>query len=326
MKIPAVVAVIPTLALMAGCGKTGTPPGPGETRATEPTRAQAGTLGLSVLTMTNPFFKEIGDAVTDEAAKHGYDVMVTSAEFDPAKQRTQVQDFIVKKVAAIILTPANSKAVGSAIKEANEAGIPVFTADIASLAEDAKVVCHIATDNYAGGRQAAQAMIAALGNTGKVAIIDHPEVESVILRTKGFREELRESGSALEVVGAWPGKGSKDEAFKVAQDVLTRYPDLDGIFAINDPSALGACAAVEKEGRTGKIVIVGFDGQPEGKQAILEGRIYADPIQFPDQIGRQTVETIMKYLEGEQVPTEILIPTRLYYQADAEKDPALKTG
>ncbi len=306
-----------SLGLLAGCG--------GEEGAEEtgPDRP-GGVIGISVLTMTNPFFKEIADAVTDEAAKSGYTVIVTSAEFDPAKQRMQVKDFLVRKVSAMILTPADSRAVGTAIKEANEAGIPVFTADIASLAEGAKVVSHIATDNYSGGRQAAKAIIQALGGKGKVAIIDHPEVESVILRTKGFRDELKESGSAIEIVGAWPGKGSKDEAFKVAQDILTAHQDLAGIFAINDPSALGACAAIEKKNRAGKIVVVGFDGQPEGKRAIKEGRIFADPIQFPDEIGRRTVQTIMKYLEGEKVPPEILIPTRLYYKADAEKDPALK--
>jgi len=312
-----VLAAALSLGLVAGCGGDEAPP---ETKPDKP----GGVIGLSVLTMTNPFFKEIADVVTAEAASHGYEVIVTSAEFDPARQRTQVKDFLVRKVSAMILTPADSKAVGTAIKEANEAGIPVFTADIASLAEDAKVVSHIATDNYAGGRQAAKAIIQALGNKGKVAIIDHPIVESVILRTKGFRDELKEANSPIEIVGAWPGKGSKDEAFMAAQDILTAHQDLAGIFAINDPSALGACAAIEKEKRTGKIAVVGFDGQLEGKVAIKEGKIYADPIQFPDEIARRTVQTIMKYLDGETVPPEILIPTRLYYKADADADPALK--
>jgi len=297
-----------------GCGGDGGDSGSG---------GNAGTIGVSVLTMTNPFFKDIADAVADEAARNGYEVIVTSAEFDPAKQRDQVKDFLVRKVAAIILTPADSRAVGTAIKEANTAGVPVFTADIASLAEDASVVCHVATDNYAGGRQAAKAIMEALGNQGKVAIIDHPEVESVILRTRGFRDEFKAVGSPIEVVGAWPGRGSQDEAFKVAQDVLTAHEDLDGIFAINDPTALGVCAAIEKAGRTGQIKVVGFDGQPEGKKAIRDGRIYADPIQFPDRIGRITVQTIVKYSMGEEVPPEILIPTELYRKADAEKDPSL---
>ena len=307
------------LPLLAGCPK----PPPATETAPPPPTPTGGKIGLSVLTMTNPFFKEIADAMTDEAGKSGYEVVPVSSEEDPAKQLSQVQDFIVQKVDAIVLTPANSRSVGTAIKEANQAGIPVFTADIASLSDEGEVECHIATDNYSGGREAAKAVMEALGNQGKVAIIDHPEVESVILRTKGFREELKEAGSPIEIVGAWPGKGSKDEAFKVAQDILTAHQDLDAIFAINDPSALGAVAAIEKAGKAGKVLVVGFDGQLEGKQAILEGRIYADPIQFPDQIGRQTVQTILKYLGGEEIEPEVLIPTELYRKADAEKDPAL---
>src|SRR6266496_2106205 len=112
----------------------------------------AGTIGLSVLTMNNPFFKEIADSMTAEAAKHGYSVLAVSGDFDVARQQNQVKDFIVKKVSAIVLCPCDSTAIGPAIREANKAGTPVFTADIACLDTTAKVVAHIATDNLQGGR------------------------------------------------------------------------------------------------------------------------------------------------------------------------------
>ncbi len=287
-----------------------------------------GTIGLSVLTLTNPFFKVIADTMEAEAAKHGYDVIVTSGERDVARQQNQVKDFIVKKVSAIVLTPCDSKSIGPVIKEANAAGIPVFTADIACLDKTAKVVCHVATDNYQGGRMAARAIVEALKGKGKVAILDFPEVESVILRTKGFHDELAELNKkpdvAIKVVATLPGGGVKDESHKAAQALLQSHPDVDGIFAINDPSALGALAALEEAGKADQIVLVGFDGQPEGKVAIKEGKIYADPIQFPDQIGAKTVEAIVKHFEGEPLPKEILIPTALYRKADAMKDPELK--
>jgi len=285
--------------------------------------ASAKSIGISVLTLQNPFFKVIVDNVTAEAAKSGYDVLAVSAEFDPGAQNNQVNDFIVKKVDAIILTPADSKAVAPAIKKATEAGIPVFTADIACMADDCGVISHIATDNYAGGRQAGKAMHEALGGKGKVAIIDHPEVESVILRTKGFQDELKELKSEIEIVGSWPGKGSKDVSFSVAQEILQAHGDLNGFFCINDPSALGALAALEIAKKT-DVKIVGFDGMPEGKQAIKDGKIFADPIQYPDKIGQITVQTIMQYLAGEKVEPQILIPTGLYYKADADKDPELQ--
>lgn len=288
-----------------------------------------GTIGVSVLTLTNPFFKVIGDTITEEAAKHGYKVIVVSGEFDVAKQQNQVDDFIVQKVSAIVLCPCDSKAIGPVIQKANSAGIPVFTADIACLAPDAKVVTHVATDNYAGGKQAGQAMIEALGEAGgKVVILDFKQGESCILRVKGFKEVLDEhnksSKGKIQVVAELPGDGQREKGYRAAQDALQANPDLAGIFAINDPSALGARAALEKANKADQVKLIGFDGQPEGKQAIKEGKIYADPIQYPERIGRETVAAIMKYFAGDKPPAEVLIPTGLYRKADGQNDPTLK--
>jgi len=306
----------------AGCGK-GDESGGGK----PPPAATKGRIGLSVLTLTNPFFKTIADTMTAEARRHGYEVVVVSGEFDVARQQNQVKDFIVQKVRAIVLTPCDSKAIGPSIREANEAGIPVFTADIACLAPEGKVVCHVATDNYQGGRLAAEALIEALGGKGKVAILDHPVAESVMLRTRGFREVLaetkRKGTSNLEIVAVLPGGGSRDKSFQASEDMLQAHPDLAGIFAINDPSALGAIAALERARALDRVKIVGFDGQIEGKKAIRDGKIYADPVQFPDRIGTETVKVILKYFAGEDLPREVLIPTILYRKADAEKDPEL---
>lgn len=297
-----------------GCGKT------------EPAR---GTIGVSVLTLTNPFFKVIADSFADEARKSGFEVIVVSGDFDVARQQNQVKDFIVKGVDAIVLCPCDSRAIGPVIQEANHEGIPVFTADIACLVKEAKVVCHLATDNYGGGKQAGQAMIEALGPVGgKVVILDFKQAESCLLRVKGFKEVIDEHNNKgrgrIDIVAELPGDGQKDRGYKAAEDALQAHQDLAAIFAINDPSALGARAAVEKAGKTEQIKIIGFDGQPDGKQAIKEGKIYADPIQYPDKIGAMTFAAIMSYFAGEDVPAEQLIPTGLYRRADAMKDPSLK--
>jgi ribose transport system substrate-binding protein len=322
------VFVLLMIALAAGgCGQSpGTLPlgrGPGQSTDT-------GVIGVSVLTLTNPFFKVIADTMVDEAAKHGYRVLVVSGEFDVAKQQNQVKDFIVQEVAAIVLCPCDSQAIGPAVREANAAGIPVFTADIACQARLAQVVCHVATDNYTGGKQAARAMIEALGSSGgEVAILDHKPVESCQLRVKGFKEIIaahnaRTPGGKIDIVAELPGGGVKDQGYKAAEDLLQAHPNLAGIFAINDPSALGARAALEKADKADQVKLVAFDGQPEGKQAIKEGKIFADPIQYPDRIGRETIEAIVRYFEGEKVLPQILIPTGLYRQADGVRDPDLQ--
>jgi ribose transport system substrate-binding protein len=109
----------------------------------------------------------------------------------------------------------------------------------------------------------------------------------------------------------------KDAAFRTAEDILQAHPDLDGIFGINDDSALGALAAVEKAGRVGRVAIVGFDAMPEARQAIRDGKIYADVVQHARSMGEQTVSVIARYLAGEQTTSLHLIPCGLFTRDDA---------
>jgi ribose transport system substrate-binding protein len=150
-----------------------------------------------------------------------------------------------------------------------------------------------------------------------------------VLRVEGFKEAIDAHNAAnpeakIEIVAELDGGGRMDEGYKAGEDLLQSQPELNAIFAINDPSALGVVAALEKAGKLGQVAVIGFDGQPEGKQAIKEGKIYADPIQFPDRMGQQVVAQIVAHSRGEDVEPELLIPTELYRKADAEKDPTLK--
>lgn len=315
-----------------GCGDAGKEP-PGNAAAGKaglPEKAQSkGTIGFSALTLTNPFFKVIADNMQAEAKKHGYEVVVVSAERDVKIQADQVHEFIVKGVAAIVLNPCDSQSIGPAIAEANAAGIPVFTNDIKYGGEEGKVVCHIATDNYQGGKLAGEAMVRLLaGSGGKIAILHFPQAESCQLRVKGFTEIVnahneKASGDKIEIVSTLDGGGARDEGFRAAKDMIEAHPDLAAIFAINDPSALGARSALESVEKADQVKIIGFDGQLIGKQAIRDGKIVCDPIQFPDRMGRVTIEQILKHFDGETVEPEILIRSELYYKEDADKDPEL---
>ncbi|MSU36200.1 MAG: sugar ABC transporter substrate-binding protein [Pedosphaera sp.] len=312
------------LALLTGCDKPATvPSGP-----PIPDAKVKGTIGVSLLTLDNPFFKVIGDNITSEGKKRGYEAIVVSGDKDVAKQSNQIKDFIVKKVSAIVLSPCDSKSIIPVIQEANAAGIPVFTVDIPCNESGVKIVTQIATDNFSGGKEAGNAMIEALGEAGgKIAVLHFKQAESCILRVLGFREVIdahnKKGKAKIEIVSELESGGAKDMGYKAAEDALQAHADLRGIFAINDPAALGARAALEKAGKT-QVLIVGFDGQPEGKQAIKDGKIYADPIQFPDKMGVQIVDAIIRHSKGETLPPQMLIPTSLYRKADGQKDPELK--
>lgn len=295
----------------------------------QPTSADK-TIGYSAMDLTNPFFQVIADNMKTEAAKHGYDVIVVSGGSKAQTQSDQIDDFIAKGVAAIVLNPCDSKAVGPVIKRANDAGIPVFTNDLSYVGDEGEVVCHIATDNYQGGRLAGEAMVKVLGASGgKVAILHYPQAESCQQRVKGFTEVIDEhnaggNGGKIEIVTTLDGGGNRRKGNAAAEAAIQAHPDLSAIFAINDPSGLGAYEALSDAGLTEQVTIIAFDAELAGKKAILEGKILCDPVQFPDQMGKKIVEMIMKHFRGEEVPKEILIPSKLYYKEDAEKDPALK--
>lgn len=293
-------------------------------------RTSRGTIGVSLLTFENPFFKVIADNIEAEGKKNGYDAILLSADNDAAKQSNQVKDFIVSKVAAIVVSPRDARSIVPAIQDANAAGIPVFTVDIPCLEPNVKIVTQIATDNLGGGREAGNAIIEVLqAQGGKVAILGFATAQSCILRVKGFREVIDAHNATaatnkITIVGEYEGGGARDRSAAAMKDILQSNDGLNAVFAINDPSALGARAALEQAGKADSVVIVGFDGQPEGKQAIREGKIYADPIQFPDRMGVEVVQAIIAHSKGKEVPAETLIPTKLYKKADAEQDPSLK--
>ena len=150
-----------------------------------------GTIGVSVLTLGNPFFSVIAENIKSEAAKHGYDVIIVDGDRNVQKQANQIDDFLTKGVAAIVLNPCDRISTGAAIKKANEAGVPVFTCDLKCVAEGAEVVSHVGSDNLQGGKLAGEAMIEALGeNGGKVLVVHFPQANSCQLRVQGFKEVI----------------------------------------------------------------------------------------------------------------------------------------
>ena len=290
------------------------------------------TIGYSAMQLKNPFFGIIADSLKAEGAKHGYAVISTDANRDVATQSKQLEDFISSGVDAIVLNPTDKEAIGPAIKKANEAGIPVFTCDLQCVAEGVQIAGHIGTDNLQGGRLAGEAMDEVLGEDGgEVIVLDFSQAESCVLRVRGFKEIIdaanqeRETGK-IEIVTQIDGGGDREIGYKAASASLEGHPEARGIFAINDPSALGAWQAVKEADRLDTISIVGFDGELAGKRAILEEKIYADPIQFPKQMGAGIIEKLVAYQNGEDYEPITLIPTKLYKKADAEIDPDLQDG
>jgi len=277
------------------------------------------TIGVSIQNREAQFYEDMESGLRSEAGKYGYNVIVVDANRDNALQQSQVEDFIAQKVDAIVLTPYDSQAIGSAIAEANKAGIPVFTADIASTSKLGTVVTHIASDNVQGGEAAGKLICTGVGKNGSVAIIDEPEVTSVQDRVKGFKQALAADCPGVKVVADVDAGGQRDNAANSTSDILQSHKDLKGIFGINDDSALGALASVKAAGLVGKIAIVGYDATPEARTAIAAGQMYGDAIQYPQQIGQKTVDAIHSYFGGAKPPPLVHVAVGSFTKADATK-------
>lgn len=281
-----------------------------------------GKIGVTCMDLTNPFFKLIANVLTEEAAKIGYEVVSLDGNNDPAKQNSQLADFVAQGFDAIFLNPVDSRAAGEGVKKAHAAGVPVFTYDVRVTDPEAKemVVSHIGSDNFQGGELAGESMMKATGDQGKVAIVSLPEITSCILRVDGFKAHLAKHNSKLQIVTELSGKGNRTDGYAVTTDILQAHPDIVGIFAINDPCGLGAYAAVQKAAKTGRITIVAFDASPAGKQAVFEKKLYDSPQQFPHKMAEGTVAAFVKHLEGEAIEKEIFIPCSHYFFETAVKD------
>jgi len=300
-------------AVLAACSNSGSSSSSASASSAPVSAASGGkTIGVSIQNREAQFYQGMESGMKSEAAKYGYTLVVVDANRDNAKQQSQVEDFISNKVDAIVLTPYDSTAIGSAIAEANKANIPVFTADIASTSKIGTVVAHIASDNVQGGMQAAKLICKAVGSSGQVAILDEPEVTSVQDRVRGFKAGLKADCPGVTVVADVDAGGERAKADSSMGDILQSNPNVKGVFGINDDSALGAVSAIKAAGATGKIAVVGYDATPEAQAAIKAGTMYGDAIQYPDKIGALTIDTIHDYFAGKTPPKVVHVAVGTY--------------
>jgi ribose transport system substrate-binding protein len=266
------------------------------------------TIGVTLLTREDEFYRELEQGLRAAAAQHGYKIILTSGDRDLDKQESQIDNFIVQHVDAIVVCPVDTKGIGPAIDKANAAKIPVFTADIA--AQHGQVVSHVASDNLAGGRLAAEYIAQAIGDSGDVGVIGENDVQTTIDRQQGFADGLK-SHPKIHLVASLDGSGVRDRSLKAADDLLQAHPNVRAIFAINDESALGTLSAAQSSKKT-SLIIVGYDAAPEAQKAILGGTpLRADVAQQPSLIGQKTIDAIAQYFAGQTPAARIAVPVKI---------------
>lgn len=274
------------------------------------------TIALLLKTLNNPFFISMKDGAEAAALENSVNLIVQAPEreTDVADQVQMMEDLIVKKVDAIILSACGPVELIPSIKKANEANIPVLlvndTVDDDAVADEgASYAAYIGTDNFMGGQQAGSFVAEYLKDGGKVAILQGvPGVVAGDQRIDGFLDKIS-ANTAIEVVATQPANWERDQGYNVFENILTANPDVDLVYAANDMMALGAMEAIEQLGLTGEITVIGFDACDEAKEAIKAGKMTGSVAQYPDDMGRVSVLSALEVISGETI--EKSIPTRV---------------
>lgn len=264
------------------------------------------TLGFTALNMNNPFYVTMLDAIRQEAAKENVTIIEHDGQMDPNKQANGMEDFISKEVDGIILIPVDSNAVVNYVEQCNQAGIPVISVD--NNVAGGEIVSFVASNNYMGGELVGQYLADRLGGKGNICVIDYPLLEGCVQRVDGLMSVLKNYPD-IKILSQQKG-GDMTDGQRLGETWLQQFPEIDAIFGINDPNALGALTAAEAAGRD--LFVVGIDGSEEGKAAMKNGRSFgATAAQDPSGMGVAALEAMIKHLNGVQVDKEIKIDTPL---------------
>ncbi len=264
-------------------------------------------------TMANPFFISMEEGAKKAAEKLNAKIITQAGERDSDIERQYqiLENLIEQKVDAILIAPSGSKEILPAIEKANKANIPVIVLDSNIDEAEAqklgiKTETFIGSDNFLGGVLAAQYLAKELNGIGEVAIIEGTSgQESVDNRKKGFLEEIKKF-IGIKVVAGQTAFGDRSLGFNAAQNIIQAHPNLKGIFAANDPMALGAFEAIRSLNKQDQIKVVGFDARPDALESIKKGDLKGSVAQFPDEMGRLGVENAINLLKGGKSPPKTL--------------------
>jgi ribose transport system substrate-binding protein len=255
---------------------------------------------------THSFWNSVLSGAKKAGSEHNAEIFWTGPdrEGDREKQIQIVEDFIVKKVAGIVLAPTDSRALVPVVERASAAGIPVVIID--SDIETKKRVSFVATDNYAGGALAANHMAKLLGGKGKVAVLKYMAGSaSTTDRENGFMETLKKDFPDIRLVEDRYGMDTVETALTAAEDMLTRHKELNGIFTCNESTSRGALRALESQGRTSSVKMIGFDAADALLKGLETGHINALVIQNPRAMGYKGVDSVIAAIKDKNVDPRI---------------------
>jgi ribose transport system substrate-binding protein len=263
-------------------------------------------VGISVGSLGNPFFVATIKGIEDKAKAINPNVKITSvsSDYDLNKQFSQVDNFIAAGTNILMLNAVDPVAIEPSVKRAQSAGVIVAAFDVAATGADVTVM----TDNVKAGALACQYIADNLKGKGDVIIVNGPQVSSIIDRVKGCKSVFEKNPDIKILSDNQDAKGSRDGGFAVAQSLLTRFPKVDAIFAVNDPTAIGVNLAAKQLNRS-EFIITGVDGAPDIEAELKSGNslIKASASQDPYVMAGQSLELAAGILNGKKPEKNVIL-------------------
>ena len=275
--------------------------------------------GASFQSLANPVFVEINKGLEETVAARGARLVTLDAQFNHRKQMEDITELLQKQPSAIFVNPVNWEGIKDALIAAKRKQVPVIIVD-APVSDPDLVLCQVASDNVEAGHLACRAL-AQVKPSAKIAILHLSTNRACIDRVTGFKAEMA-SYPGMSILDTQEGHGSADGARPVMAELLKRFAELDAVFPINDPSAVGAVSAIEQAGRSGQMAVVTVDGSPDGIAAVRAGRLLATVAQFPRDIGRLAARKALAHLDGMPVEKNTKMPVKLITRENAAEVPA----
>ena len=252
-------------------------------------------------TLNNTFQSSMDEKFRELCKEAGISYTCLDPDYDLNTQLSQLSDVANSGYDAVFIIPVDSAGITSGLAEISEVGIPIFNVDTAVIEEDIDtfVTQFVGTNAFMAGQLVGEQMAKDYPDGADIAILDFPSNESCVDRVNGFLEGLGENKDEFNIVAQQDGEAALDASLSLAEDIITANPDIAAFFCINDPSALGAAAAIKAANKTGEIGVYSIDASPDGKQALLDGEFTAVAAQVPLQIAEYSYEAALKYLDGE---------------------------
>jgi ribose transport system substrate-binding protein len=283
-----------------------------------PAQKKLKSVGILMGDLGNPLLVYMSDAAAQrikELCGTDTKIAILSCGYDLNTQSNQIENLISAQTDLIILNAADSKSIAPSVRKAKEAGVIVVAMDVSA---EGGVDATVMSNNVEAGKQAGEYIVDRLKGKGEVVIINGPPVSSIIDRVNGIQSVFKANPGIKVLSFEQNGGASRDGGYRVMSDLLQAFPKMDAVFAINDPTAIGAALASDQAGRK-EFFIVGVDGAAEIQTALKDkaNLISASPAQDFPGLGSQSAQVGYEIFNGKKPsnPT-ILIPVQLLTKAN----------